>query len=103
MKSLHLRSSLVIPKLLILAAAVLCWPAISNAQPAKAGSAAKAQGSADKAKGSASKSQAFSPGIEVGAKVPAISLKDQSGETVSLQSMLQTGPVALVVFRSADW
>jgi len=96
MKSLHLKSSLVIPKLLILAAAVLCWPSFSNAQPAKAGSAAKAQGSAAKA-------QAFSPGIKVGATAPAISLKDQSGETVSLQSMLQTGPVALVLFRSADW
>ena len=88
---------LAMTKLLLLGAAVLCWPAITHGQSGTTKS--------DKAKsGSATKqAQSFSPGIKVGTKLPAISLKNQTGETVSVQSMLQTGPVALVVFRSAEW
>lgn len=104
MKSPSYRSSLVIPKLLILTAAVLCWPAFASGQSGTTDKAKPKAGSAAKAKaGSATKAQAFSPGIKVGEKVPAISLKNQEGEEVSVQSMLQTGPVALVVYRSADW
>lgn len=80
-------------KLLMLGAALLCWPSISDAQ----------NNSTKKPAAQKSSAQAFSPGIEVGKKVPAIALKDQKGEQVSVQSMLQTGPVALVVYRSADW
>lgn len=105
MKPKLFRSNPIVPALSILIAVALCWPSLASAQSEtkkdKAGSAAKA-GSSAKAD-SSTKAQAFSPGIKVGAKVPAISLKNQEGEEVSLQSMLQTGPVALVLFRSADW
>ena len=92
MRHSYLTKRLVTAKLLLFFAAMLCWPAVTKAQPGttKSGSATK-------------QAQTFSPGIEVGKKVPAISLKNQMDETVSVQSMLQTGPVALVVFRSADW
>ena len=95
MTSLYVRSSLVFTRRLMLVAALLCLPSLVSAQSGTAKDKPKA--------GSASKTQAFSPGIKVGAKVPAISLKNQLGETVSVQSMLQTGPVALVLFRSAEW
>ena len=41
--------------------------------------------------------------IEVGAKFPSISLPDQNGKTFELAEALKKGPVALVIFRSADW
>ena len=42
-------------------------------------------------------------GLPVGEKAPAFALKDQSGKEVSLESLLKSGPVALVFHRSADW
>ena len=42
-------------------------------------------------------------GLAVGRKAPAFTLKDQTGKEVSLESLLKTGPVALVFHRSADW
>ena len=52
-----------------------------------------------------SKKATSGPGstIEVGAKFPSISLPDQNGKTFELSEALQKGPVALVIFRSADW
>ena len=41
--------------------------------------------------------------IEVGQKAPAFSLKDQAGETRSLDDLRKKGPVALVFYRSAKW
>ena len=41
--------------------------------------------------------------IEVGEKFPSLSLPDQSGKTFDLSAALKKGPVALVIFRSADW
>ena len=44
------------------------------------------------------------PGIAVGAKAPAFSLKDQNGKSRTLASFLgQQKKVALVFYRSADW
>jgi len=43
------------------------------------------------------------PGVRVGEKAPAFQLKDQNGQTVSLEKLLEQGPVALVFYRSADW
>lgn len=41
--------------------------------------------------------------IVVGQSFPAVKLKDQTGETFDLSAALKKGPVALVIFRSADW
>jgi hypothetical protein len=90
MKSSHLNSSLF--RLLLLATLVVGWSPVAAGQGTTKAKTAAAQ-----------KAQAFSPGIKIGQKMPAVSLKNQKGETVSVQSMLQTGPVALVVYRSADW
>ena len=43
------------------------------------------------------------PGIKVGEKVPAFTLKDQNGKEFALTNMLGKGSVALVFHRSADW
>ena len=43
------------------------------------------------------------PGLPVGQRAPDFMLKDQSGKDVSLENMLQKGPVAVVFFRSATW
>lgn len=43
------------------------------------------------------------PGLAVGAKAPDFTLKDAAGADVSLKSLTQSGPVALVFYRSADW
>ena len=42
-------------------------------------------------------------GPEVGAKIDEFSLPDQRGTSQKLSDLLADGPVALVVFRSADW
>jgi len=42
-------------------------------------------------------------GLSVGDKAPDFTLKDQHGEERSLGSLISTGKVALVFFRSADW
>ena len=42
-------------------------------------------------------------GLEVGKKAPAFALPDQNGVEVTLDSLLEKGPVALVFYRSADW
>jgi peroxiredoxin len=42
-------------------------------------------------------------GLAVGQQAPDFALKDQYGRTVSLESLLQKGPVAVVFFRSGDW
>ena len=41
--------------------------------------------------------------IVVGEKFPSISLPDQNGKKFELAAALKKGPVALVIFRSADW
>jgi len=43
------------------------------------------------------------PGLAVGQKAPTFALKDQNGTSVSLESLLKQGKVALVFYRSADW
>ena len=69
-----------------------------KAPKAKAGSSAKKDaGSAKKDAGSAGSS------IKVGEKFPSLKLKDQDGEAFDLEKTLKNGPVALVIFRSADW
>ena len=67
-----------------------------------------AQGTATKPKpkaGSAAKADSGSAGssIKVGDKFPALKLKDQAGKAFDLNTTLKDGPVALVIFRSADW
>ena len=42
-------------------------------------------------------------GLEVGAKAPKFTLKDQEGKERSLDEFLTKGKVALVFYRSADW
>ena len=42
-------------------------------------------------------------GLRVGERAPAFKLPDQNGREVSLDELLQTGPVALVFFRSTAW
>jgi len=93
MKSPYVRSSLVVSRRLMLIAALFCLPSLASAQSGTTKEKPKS--------GSSAKAQAFSPGIKVGAKVPAISLKDQNGETVSLQSMLQTGVLQAAVGSTA--
>ena len=41
--------------------------------------------------------------VEVGAKAPAFTLKDQGGKERSLDEFLKKGPVAVVFYRSAKW
>jgi len=43
------------------------------------------------------------PGLQVGAKAPKFSLKDQESKDRSLDEILKKGKVALVFYRSADW
>src|SRR4051794_26445000 len=43
------------------------------------------------------------PGLKVGEKAADFTLKNFSGEDVSLQSLLKDGKVALAFVRSADW
>jgi len=42
-------------------------------------------------------------GLQVGAKAPKFTLKDQQGTERSLDELLKRGKVALVFYRSADW
>ena len=42
-------------------------------------------------------------GLPIGQPAPAFTAKDQNGREISLESLLEKGPVALVFFRSADW
>ena len=42
-------------------------------------------------------------GPEVGSTVDEFSLSDQHGTSRKLSDLLADGPVALVVYRSADW
>ena len=42
-------------------------------------------------------------GLAVGQKAPGFTLRDQQGRAVSLETLLQRGPVAVVFHRSADW
>lgn len=42
-------------------------------------------------------------GLNVGAKAPGFTLKDQEGKERSLDELLRKGKVALVFYRSADW
>ena len=57
----------------------------------------KADAAASKDAGTAGKS------IKVGQKFPSLKLKDQNGKAFDLTKTLKDGPVALVIFRSADW
>ncbi len=42
-------------------------------------------------------------GLEVGAAAPELALEDQAGKRHTLKELLDSGPVALVFYRSADW
>ncbi len=42
-------------------------------------------------------------GPEAGTVVDDFSLQDQNGTSHTLGELLEDGPIALVVFRSADW
>ena len=41
--------------------------------------------------------------LKVGSKAPEFKLKDQKGNDQSLAAMLQSGKVAVIFHRSADW
>jgi len=41
--------------------------------------------------------------VEVGAKAPTFTLKDQEGKERSLDEFLKKGTVAVVFYRSAKW
>jgi cytochrome oxidase Cu insertion factor (SCO1/SenC/PrrC family) len=41
--------------------------------------------------------------VQVGAKAPAFTLKDQDGKERSLDEFLKKGTVAVVFYRSAKW
>jgi hypothetical protein len=43
------------------------------------------------------------PGLAVGEQAPAFELPDQQGKPQSLAGILESGPAALVFYRSADW
>ena len=43
------------------------------------------------------------PGLAVGQQAPAFELQDQHGQSQSLAKLLESGNVALVFYRSADW
>jgi cytochrome oxidase Cu insertion factor (SCO1/SenC/PrrC family) len=58
---------------------------------------------ADKSKPEATKDFTEGPGIEVGAELPEIKLKDQNGDEVSIRELAKSNTVALVFYRSADW
>jgi len=42
-------------------------------------------------------------GLEAGATIDEFSLADQHGTSHKLSDLVADGPIALVVFRSADW
>jgi cytochrome oxidase Cu insertion factor (SCO1/SenC/PrrC family) len=42
-------------------------------------------------------------GLQVGAKAPTFTLKDQNGKERTLDEFLSKGKVALVFYRSASW
>ena len=44
-----------------------------------------------------------SAGLEVGARAPELQLNDQRGNQVNLEQLLETGNVAVVFHRSANW
>lgn len=78
--------------------------AVATSQAAEAVEAIT-KGDAAGAVGAVTSGQSSAAGasIKVGDKFPALSLKDQTGEAFDLSKTLQAGPVALVIFRSADW
>ena len=43
------------------------------------------------------------PGLAIGQKAPAFTLRNADGKDVALETLLKRGPVALVFYRSADW
>jgi len=47
--------------------------------------------------------QPAEPGLAIGEKAPDFDLKDQHGENRTLTEILESGQVALVFYRSADW
>ena len=53
--------------------------------------------------GASAKSTSMQPGLKVGDKAPAFTLKDAAGNDVSLAGLVAKGKVALVFYRSADW
>jgi hypothetical protein len=46
---------------------------------------------------------AYRTGPEIGEKVPQFSLKDQSGQTRTLNNLMGANGLLLVFSRSADW
>ncbi len=65
---------------------------------------AQATATKPKAKEAAKKDAgAAGQSIKVGQTFPTLKLKDQNGKAFDLSQTLKKGPVALVIFRSADW
>ena len=44
-----------------------------------------------------------SPGMAIGEKFPEVTLPKQDGKEVSVNKLLEKGPVAIVFYRSASW
>jgi len=82
--------------LLVTLIAAFCIPA-ANAQSTAKTKKTQASKTAQKDKVEAGYS------IVVGETFPTLELKDQSGEVFDMAASLEKGPVALVIFRSADW
>jgi peroxiredoxin len=53
--------------------------------------------------GAADEASPDDPGLPIGQRAPAFTLKNQGGKEVSLEALLKKGPVAVVFYRSADW
>jgi cytochrome oxidase Cu insertion factor (SCO1/SenC/PrrC family) len=60
-------------------------------------------GASASAQGQARPTPSAQTGLQVGAKAPGFTLKDQNGAERSLDEFLGKGKVALVFYRSADW
>ncbi len=89
----------------LFAASLLAASALTAAEPAMAGpkggmmEPAKSDSKPMMHEGMAK----MTPGLQVGDKAPAFTLKDAMGKEVSLSSLLAKGKVTLVFYRSADW
>lgn len=45
----------------------------------------------------------FSPGLKVGDKIPAFTIKDHTGKTRNFNSLAGPKGLIMVFYRSADW
>ena len=54
-------------------------------------------------RGVAGEASSANEGLAIGKAAPAFTLAEQNGRPVSLESLLEKGPVAVVFHRSVDW